>query len=291
MQVATIQLGGVIEMQCKNIMEEEIQAMSMMYLNTLILFNLQPDQTMSRNRVLQINIVILSCLFCITSKAEIRNDSIKSFRIDISVDNKTSNNEIKKIVLKQLINCSGDSLELSDIKSVKCKGIYSIEGLGLSKIYKINLSYRLPNVWHYSLALIVDSYHNGYLVNLDLIELIKLRQDSRNYYFSGRYKNRSRYGVFKIFRFSNNIMYQIFESADAVSNYSFDCESYENGDLKLQNIDLNNDGYLDLKFTGIKNFYCKGFEQYGRDERRPIKKEKISITYYYNSVNQNWQRK
>jgi hypothetical protein len=86
-------------------------------------------------------------------------------------------------------------------------------------------------------------------------------------------------------------MYQIFESADPVSNYSLNCESYENDDLKLQNIDLNNDGYLDLKFTGIKNFYCNGFEQYGRDERKPIKKEKISITYYYNSINQNWQKK
>jgi hypothetical protein len=246
---------------------------------------------MLRNRILQISIVILSFLFCLTSKAEIRNDSIKSFQIDISVDDKTSNNEIKKIVLKQLINCSGDSLKLSDIKSVKCRGTYSIEGLGLSKIYKIELSYSLPNVWHYSLALIVDNHHKGYLVNLDLIELIKLKKESDNYYFSGRYKNRHRYGVFRIFKFSDNIMCQIFESADPVSNYSLDCESYENDDLKLQNIDLNNDGYLDLKFTGIKNFYCKGFEQYGRDERKPIKKEKISITYYYNSVNQNWQKR
>lgn len=233
----------------------------------------------------------LTLIFSSTMKAQIRNDSIKSFQISVNVESGISNSEIKKIVLEQLIKSSGDSLKYTDVVSVKYQGKYNLVDLGESRIYKIKLSYSLPNVWHHHLVLIIDRNSNAYLVNLDMIELIKIKERSNDYYFTGRYKNRYCYGVFKIFRFINNSMYQIFESEEAVSNHSLDCESYKNDDLKLNNVDLNKDGYLDLKFSGIKYIYCEGLEQYGRDERKPIKKEKITIVYYYNSGDKTWQKK
>lgn len=243
------------------------------------------------NKLAKISVVALVFMFCAAIKAETRNDSIRSFQIKDNIDD-ISNIELKKIIVEQLTKNSGDSLKLTDVESVKCLGKYNVVDLGSSRIYKIKLSYNLPNVWHYFAALIVDSHCNAYLVDLDLIELIKTEKNSSGFYFAGRYKNRYRYGVFRIYRFIKNTMYQVFESEGPVSNYSLDCESYEKDDLRLQNVDLNNDGYLDLKFSGIKNFFCNGLEQYGRDERKPIRKEKISMIFYYDSINQNWlQRK
>ncbi|WP_353331696.1 hypothetical protein [Bacteroides sedimenti] len=243
------------------------------------------------DKFIQMQVLVLAFIFCPKMKAEIRSDSIKSSQINVNVKSGISNSEIKKIVIEQLIKSSGDSLKYTDVESVKYWGKYNLVDLGESRIYKIKLSYSLPNVWHYPLVLIVDSNGNAYLVNLDMIELIKIKGNSNDYYFAGRYKNRYCYGVFKIFGFINNSMYQIFESEEPVSNHSLDCESYKNDNLKLKNIDLNNDGYFDLKFSGIKYSYCDGLEQYGRDERKPIKKEKITIVYYYNSVDKTWQKK
>ena len=219
-------------------------------------------------------------------------DSIQPIKIDaIFVDKHYPKDKLKIFVTSLVAKRLGDGVSQKDIESVKYWGTINIKNLNKVSIFKIKYSYKLPCIWHYSAVLIIDNTnHNAYLFDLDNIELIKESSDSNAYRFAGRYKNRHLYGTFEIFEFKNNVMYQVFNSEEPVSNYSFDCESYENDDLKLQNVDLNNDSYLDLKFTGIKNFYCNGHEEYGRDERKPIKKEKITIIYYFNKEKLNWER-
>ncbi|MDP4237968.1 MAG: hypothetical protein Q8904_00665 [Bacteroidota bacterium] len=231
-------------------------------------------------------IIILFGLICFTSKAQ---KEIKSFKINIS--EKLAKSEIRNTVLYQLNKYYADTLNSKEITGIEYLGKYNLENSGKNDIYRISLSYDLPMVWHYSIVLIVDEHNNGYFIELDSVELIKIRKSHNTYYFAGRYKDRNQYGVFKIYKFKNNKVTQVFESNYPVSNYSLDCESYEHGDLKLRNIDINNDGYLGLKFSGIKNYYCNGLEQVGRDERTPIKQEKITINYVYDPIINKWKNK
>lgn len=241
------------------------------------------------NNFLRISGVFLFfVLFNLQVRSVTQNDTIKSFQTSVNVKSKITNLEIKDLVLTQLIKLSGDHLSLKDINSIKYMGIYNLKGLGKSQIYKIKLSYSLPTVYHYSLALIIDNHCHGFLIALDIVELIKIKAISNEYYFGSRYINRYGYGYFKVFEFNNNYMYQVFESNEAVSNFSYGCTSFENGNLKLQNIDVNKDGYLDLKFTGIKDFYCNGLEQYGREDRKPLRKKRIILIFYYNPKNATW---
>jgi len=233
-------------------------------------------------------IIILISFVCFTSKAQTKND-IKPFKINIHET--LTKGEIKNIILHQLIRYYSDTLNSKDITDIEYLGKYNLQNSGQNDIYKISLNYDLPMVWHYSIVLIVDKNNNGFFIELDSIELIKIRKGDNTCYFAGRYKDRNQYGVFRIYKFKNNKVYQLFESNYPVSNYSFDCESYEQGDLKLSNMDVNNDGYLDLRFTGIKNYYCNGLEQVGRDERAPIKQEKITINYVYDPVRNKWRTK
>jgi hypothetical protein len=216
-----------------------------------------------------------------------------SFKIKETITSKFSAIKLKTIIKNQFTKRENVEIELNDIDSVNYFGTYKLKNAEDVLIYKIQLSYHLPAVWHYSWVLLIDNVnHNGYLVDLDVVEPIKIKQSSNEFYFAGRYKNRYKYGTFKIFNISNGTMYTVFESDEAVSNYSYDCISYENDDLTLQNIDVNKDNYLDLKFTGIKNYYCEGYESYGRDERNPIKSEPISIIYYFEGNNKllKWRR-
>lgn len=214
------------------------------------------------------------------------NNEVKSFQV--SINNNITNIEVKKLVLKELIKESGDNLTLTDIDSVKFIGNFRLKDFSNdSRIYKIKLSYNLPTVYHYNLVLIVND-NQGYLIPLDTVELVRIQKSSNEYYFAGRYINRNGYGYFKIFKFNNNHMFKIFESHIAISNFSYDCTSFKNGNLQLQNIDVNKDGYLDLKFSGIKYFYCKGLENYGRGDKKPIKQEKITIIFYYNPQDSTW---
>ncbi|MDR3048153.1 MAG: hypothetical protein LBU51_11215 [Bacteroidales bacterium] len=212
-------------------------------------------------------------------------DSIVSFKVKENIIANVPSIKLKTIIKNQFAAMSGDQITLNDIDSVKYLGTYKLKNVGYVLIFKIQLDH-LPMVWHYSWVLLIDKVnHNGYLVELDVIEPIKIKQNSNEFYFAGRYKNRYQYGTFKIFNINNGTMYTVFESDEAVSNYSYDCISYEHDDLKLHNLDVNRDYYLDLKFMGIKNYYCEGHESYGRDERKPIKSDSISIIYCFEGNN------
>jgi hypothetical protein len=221
-------------------------------------------------------------------KCEAQVDTTKPFQVNFNINNKTAINKIRKLVLRELIKETGDPLKLNDIALVKLIGECKLEDIGDSWIYKVKMSNDLPADWNYGIVLVINRNHKGYLILLDIVELIRIKQNSNEYYFAGRFINRYGYGNFEIFKFYDNHMDKIFESQVPVTNSSYDCTSYKNGNLQLQNIDVNKDGYLDLKFSGIKYSYCKGLETYGRLDKKPIKQEKISIIFYYNPKDSTW---
>ena len=223
------------------------------------------------------------------------DNPVKSFHINERIDLKNYETKLKTIIINYFIAQIGDTLKPHDIDSIRYSGTYNLKNTGEVSIFQIYYNtWYLSSMWQYPMVLLIDKKnHEGYLFELNTVTPIKVRQNDNEFYFAGIYKNRYQYGTFKIFDIRNGVLYNIFASGEAVSNYSLDCISYENDELKFQNIDLNHDGYLDLVFTGIKNYYCEGYESYGREDRAPIKKEKISIIYYY-FVEKNmfgWKRK
>ena len=58
--------------------------------------------------------------------------------------------------------------------------------------------------------------------------------------------------------------------------------------LVFKNIDVNNDGILDVNFSGEVASYCKGLETgYGRNDRAPIGLSKINFSFVLKSENNN----
>jgi len=207
---------------------------------------------------------------------------VKSFQINEKIDPKNCEAKLKTIIVNYFADHGGDNLKFDDIDSIQYRGAYQLKHTGESLTFQIYFSYNLPAVWWHPMVLLIDNTNQkGYLFNLNTVAPIKVKQSDNDFYFAGIYKNRYQYGTFKIFDIKDGVLYNIFASDEAVSNYSLDCISYENDELQFNNIDANQDGCLDLVFTGIKNYYCEGSESYSREERSPIKQEKISIIYYY----------
>jgi hypothetical protein len=201
----------------------------------------------------------------------------------------SSENELKRLIMKILIKDTGDSIKIEDIESAKYWGKLEIKEDHSVELFNIKLSYSLPAVYDYYGILVVDNRElNAYFLPLNSIEPVKLNAKDSTVFFAGRCKRKG-YGLFKIYSFRGNILQSIFTSKDYVSNFSLDCISFENDDLKMKNIDLNNDGLLDLSFTGIKNIYCEGFEEgFSKDDRKPLKKEKLTIKYLYDANLATW---
>jgi len=216
-------------------------------------------------------------------------DTILPTKIKIDLKSNSSQIDLKKTV-QYIYLQDQDSIKLSDVVKVEFIRTINVHKLGAVNLFKIGLSYRLPMTYNHDLIMIISNVkHYAYLVALDGVEPIKINEKDSVFYFAGRYK-RKLYGTFKVFDFSKGIMKNIFTSPDFVSNYSEDCISYPHDNLKLKNIDLNNDGYLDLQFSGIENFYCKGFETSSREDKKPLRRKKIEFTYYYRPSKHTWQK-
>lgn len=207
---------------------------------------------------------------------------VKSFHINEKINPKQDEAILKTIVIDYFVANGSGTLKFHDIDSIQYRGTYKLKNTGKILVFQIYFSYDLPCSWYpYQIVLLIDNTNQkGYLLGLHTVFPIKVKHSDDNFYFAGIYKNKYQYGTFKIFDIKNGVLYNIFASDEAVSNYSLDCISYENDELQFQNIDVNHDGYLDLVFTGIKNYYCEGYESYGREDRPPIKQEKVSIIYY-----------
>jgi len=223
---------------------------------------------------------------------------VKSFHISEKINPKRDKAKLKTIVIDYIAAQGwdgGNRFKFHDIDSIRYRGTYKLKNTGEVLAFQIYFSYDLPDAWYpYERVLLIDNtYQKGYLFNLNTVTPIKVKQSDNDFYFAGIYKDKFQYGTFEIFDIKKGVLYNIFASDEAVSNYSFDCISYKNDELRFQNIDVNLDGYLDLVFTGIKNYYCNGYESYGRNDRPPIKQEKISIVYYYFTEKNTfgWKRK
>jgi len=174
-----------------------------------------------------------------------------------------------------------------DIVSVKLIDRKNIYNFGDSKIYEIILSDKLPEVFPKRNYLIVGNKNQlGALVLLDSLIFIKKVRKDDSCLLAGISKVKA-YGYFKIYDFKKpNAFIEKLNTMDngenglPVFNNALDCISYLPAQLHFKNIDVNNDGLLDIVFYGVVASYCKGLETgYGRVDRKPISKTKFTLSF------------
>ncbi len=178
-------------------------------------------------------------------------------------------------------------LKEQDIKEVKFVDSIKIKDFGDAKIYKIMLSDDLPEVYSKENYLIVNKKSKiGAIFLLDTLFYIRKTKNDTSYLLGGVEKIKTK-GFFKIYDFKkSNEFEEVLNTLDycengiPVFNNGLECISYLPEMMEFKNADINNDGLLDVNFSGKIAYYCKGLETgYGREDREPISLKKSSFSF------------
>lgn len=158
----------------------------------------------------------------------------------------------------------------------------NVLGYGLSSLFSGELNGDLPEViYKHFYILINEKKENGIILFLNDLHLVKAKTNSFAGLISGNYKIKSK-AYFLIFDYSKEEhLFKIVLNTELdswcgngipVENQSNDCISYKGFKLTFKNIDLNNDGLLDIEFHGTVLEFCEKLEtNQGRLDVKPKK--------------------
>jgi hypothetical protein len=163
------------------------------------------------------------------------------------------------------------------IKSIRLISKQPLFSLGESSVFSVNLSEELPSTWPInSLLIFAENGTKMFLLSLKTFEPVRIKNGVASL-LSGRRLSRG-LGDFVAFKLTNDTLFSVFES-DLVSKYKQECTRIKNGDLKLLNEDINQDGLFDLNFSGIIYEYCEGHSDV-MDSLVPKDSTELHYTYF-----------
>jgi len=182
-----------------------------------------------------------------------------------------------------------EGISANHIESVKHGTTAKIDSYGGTEVFIINVaSDQLASIISPVFYLFINKEKkNAVLFPFTELHLIKRKLNDEQCIVSGIFKIGSK-GYYLIYQYSQDGRFKcIFNSLDSlcnngipVYNSSLDCMSYKPFALELKNIDVNNDGLLDLLFSGKALFFCEGLEiGYGREDRKPINELDLNIQF------------
>lgn len=189
-----------------------------------------------------------------------------------------------------------EGLNDKDIVSFKLLTAVTIKKFGSVQIYSIGLSENLPEVFTKRNYLIVNvDKKQAALFLVDTLYFIKNTMQDTDVLLAGVEMVKSK-GFYVIYDFmGDNKFKEILNTLDyckncvPVFNSSTDCKSYKPFMLTFKNTDINNDGLLDINFSGEVASYCKGLETgYGRNDRAPVELNKINFTFILKDIKDNY---
>ncbi len=217
------------------------------------------------------------------NKKECNCDTI--FPFNYRIKNKLEKDTIN--LLSNLFSVSKENITLLKIKDSIC-----IKNLGFINIFKGNIfsteNKKLPTVSIGSFYLFSKSSDNFIqFMSFDSIFFIKETETDTEFLIGGFPNNRSAHTFFFILNYKHSCFYEIFSTEEYIYKYNTDCSDYNNdGYLYIKNIDVNNDGLLDLQFTGIEYRYCDGLETgKNRNNSSVISQKNISYIYFQKRTN------
>jgi hypothetical protein len=227
--------------------------------------------------------------------------TVDAFVRYIKLDSTASNQQIKSILPKLFPYSIPDSIYIQSIKCTNKK--VHIYNFGEASLFEIILD-GLPMIALKQHCLVWSKKtHKVALLPIEAYQPIKTKLDT-NACLIGGYFNQRRGYIHYLSYISNSTkdtFKSVFNTMDycknghlRVGNSSFGCISYEPPFIfKMHNNDLNNDGYADMRFTGIINVYCDSIFEGDRGNSTPLKKISADIAFYANPKDNsfNWTMK
>jgi hypothetical protein len=197
---------------------------------------------------------------------------------------------VKKGLLVALFPQDFEGISASNIESItQVSDPLNVEAFGICRTYEIILSNELPSVVAKKMYLLFcEEKQKGVLFQIEKLQPLKIKNTDKTIIIGGVYLVRSK-GYFAVYKFNkiNGFVLTFDSSSDkycengiAVYNNGLDCLSYEPFMLEFENTDINSDGLNDLVFSGNALLFCEGLESgYGRKDRKPVKVQKLKITF------------
>lgn len=190
----------------------------------------------------------------------------------------------------------GFDIDKSIIKNYKIDSVlYCVyKDIGDVAVIKCRLDMNhLPAMMHfYSEFTVVVSYEKMSFFFIFSQKLFLVKDSANGSFQLGVIHAYKGEGFFKVYAYKKSKLYVIFHSDKPVANYSHSCTRYKDRYLHMKNVDVNNDGFLDIVFHGIKfSYHCIGEEVvYANDTNQPIKEkeEEVTYTYLYSQEIRNW---
>jgi hypothetical protein len=169
------------------------------------------------------------------------------------------------------------NVTINDIKKIEYIRTANIRNWGKTGIYKFELSEQLPeSIYKKGVLIINKQREQAAIFFLDNFDLIKLKETDTAYFLSGIHILKSK-GHFYLYDFDGNQYFQCkfntlsdkyCHNGIPVFNNSLECICYKPFELIFKNIDTNNDGLMDLNFSGNLLSFCEGLENgYGREDK------------------------
>ena len=199
-----------------------------------------------------------------------------------------NNKIVQKDYIVAAFENSFEGINPNQIDSIKFVQTINIRDFGQSDLYKITISKELPEVVAKRAFLVVNKLEKkAALFFFNSYSTLKIRDADTSFFYGGTYTFRGK-GYFYIYKLLDKNTFQcIFntlngycENGIPIYNKGLDCISYDPFELKVQNRDINNDGLLDLTFSGKINYYCDGLEKgIGREDRRPKYQKDLQIDF------------
>jgi len=182
---------------------------------------------------------------------------------------------LKKLCVKYFLNSKYNITNVKSLNKIWEGQLYSI---GHSNVYKLIFQNVALSMGESTLVVVSLDKNIMYRINLQEFEPTYIQFDLPPI-FSGRYFYRGG-GAFYSYYVVDDTLINFFES-DLVTSIirNDDCKGFKNNELKLKNIDLNNDGFIDLFFEGKKYNYCKGFAS--RTKNDTIVQDSVPVIYKY----------
>lgn len=182
-----------------------------------------------------------------------------------------------------------------DFLDVQVKDLVSLCDYGEVVVSEVNIRGKnLSNVVPKKCYLLYSKVRSeAYIFCVSRLHLIKRKKSDSAFYLGGIPINKG-IGYFLVYSFNGSTFVRIFDSGMEVEDGTIavpvylnrdDCIQYSNDYLKFKNVDLNNDGLLDLLFEGTIKYYCNPNE-YGIDirKRTPLRQVQGKVGFICSSA-------